>query len=314
MLSYDYAQDPHFTQAFSAPTLVNPSYTGVFDNSKYRFSSIHRQQWTGLGVPFITSFVGFDAKLFDKNLYYQNPFNIGFNFLSDRTLKGALKNNNGSLNLSYHVPLTKEGKHTIGLGLGITYGSQHFDFSALSTSSQFTSGGFDLTLPNFENIIGNVRPYFLINPGILYTYNNREDGTFFDFGFAVYNSNQPYISLLFNEFNRIPRRMSAQATFQKYMNDNFLINAELQYQSQSQVDYLLTGFSIAKLLSEEFDPSMIGIGLWYRTSDIVAPYLYAEINKMKFSLTYDFQVNDIGKNLYPATTLEFSLGWRFGNK
>lgn len=305
-----HAQDPHFTQSHSAPMLVNPAYTGVFDNAQLRFLTNYRQQWSGLGDPFVTSFAGFDAKIGDNGLVYQNPFNIGLHLISDKTFNGAVKGNVITATTSYHVSLADEGKQTLGIGLGIGYGSKRIDFSSLSAESQFTNGGFDLSLPNGEPLLNEIKPYLMISPGILYTYNNKEEGTFFDFGFAVFNSNQPLLTTLYDKNERLSRRISAQASFQRYINSSYLLNAELQYQSQANVDYLLSGVSYAKLLEEELDASMIGLGLWYRTSDAIAPYLFAEFNKIRLGFTYDIQINDMRKSAYPANSFEFSLRWR----
>lgn len=309
-----HAQDPHFTQAYATPLLVNPAYTGVFDNAEMRFSASHRQQWSNLGTPFTTSFFGFDTKLFDKNNNYQNPFNLGINLLSDKTFGGALKSNTATIDLSYHVSLKSDGLHTLGIGMGIGYGTKRFDFSALSTSSQFTNGGFDLTIPNGEIPPSIQKPYLLISPGILYTYNNIADGTFIDFGLAVFNSNKPTISFFNDQNQKIPRKLSANISLQKYINNSYLLNVDLQYQLQSSVDYLLSGISVAKLMSEDIDPSMLGFGLWYRTNDIIAPYLFTELNRFRFGFSYDLQINGISTSKFPSSTLEFSVIWRYNKK
>lgn len=305
-----HGQDPHFTQANSSPMLVNPAYTGVFDNAQLRVMTVHRQQWSGMGNPFTTTMVGLDAKMFEDRRYNQNPFNVGMNLLSDKTFSGAVKSNILTASTSYHVPLSKEGKQTIGIGLALGYGTKRIDFSTLTSGSQFTSGGFDQSLSNGENFLVNIKPYFLISPGLLYTYNNREEGTFFDFGLAVYNANQPVLSSIYDKSDKIPRRISAQASFQHYMGSTLLFNAEMQYQSQAGVDYLLSGVSCAKMLKEEVDASMVGLGIWYRTSDAIAPYIFAELNRLRFGFTWDYQINDIRKDQYPANSIEFSLRWR----
>ena len=82
-------QDPHFTQYYATPQLINPAYTGVF-NGNLRIGTTYRQQWSSLGAPFNTMAVGLDGKVFNDEVYHQNPFNIGVVFQSDKTLKGAL--------------------------------------------------------------------------------------------------------------------------------------------------------------------------------------------------------------------------------
>ena len=306
-----FSQDPHFTQFNAAPFTVNPAYTGVFDGGS-RVMSNYRQQWSGLGTPYTTMVAAFDGKLFNDGQYVQNPFNMGVQFLSDKTMKGAFKSNFITATASYHVPLNMKGDQSLGVGLSASYGSRKVDFSSLTTESQFTNGGFDLTLPNGEIALNNMKPYTTVGAGLLYTYNNREEGTFFDFGAAVYHLNKPQQTILYDQYEYVPTRVSAQATLQRYTSNMMLLDVRMLYQNQASIDYLLGGVSVAKLFSEDRDANMIGVGCWYRTGDAVSPFVFTEINRCRIGFTYVVQVNDIRKNVRPASSMEFSLQWRLG--
>jgi type IX secretion system PorP/SprF family membrane protein len=305
------AQDPHFTQFNAAPFTVNPAYTGVFDGGS-RFMSNYRQQWSSIGTPYTTSVVAFDGKLFNDGQYVQNPFNMGIQFMSDKTMKGAFKSNFITATAAYHVPLNMKGDQSLGVGLSASYGSRKIDFTNLSTETQFTNGGFDPTLPNGEIALENMKPYATVGAGLLYTYNNREEGTFFDFGAAVYHLNKPQQTILYDQNEYVPTRVAAQATLQRYTSSMLLLDLRMLYQSQAGVDYVLGGLSVAKLFSEERDANMVGIGCWYRSADAVSPYVFTEINRCRVGFSYDIQINDIRKNVRPVSTMEFSLQWRLG--
>jgi type IX secretion system PorP/SprF family membrane protein len=305
-----WAQEPHFTQYASAPFIINPAFTGVF-NGKMRVMANLRQQWSSLGSPYSTSLLAMDAKLFDEEGYAQNPFNMGVQFVTDRSMKGAFQTNFITATSSYHVALNFKGDQTLGLGMSIGYGNRKIDFSSLSTESQFTDAGFDLTLPNGELGLGSVKPYLTTGAGLLYCYNNENEGTFFDFGVSAFNLNQPLQTFLYDSKEVVPLRMAAQASLQKYMYGNLLLNVKMLYQSQANTDYLVSGFSMARLMEEDdVEADMIGVGLWYRTGDAIAPMVFGEFNQFKVGLSYDIQINGLRKNTMPANSMELSLQWR----
>ncbi|MFM7554606.1 MAG: type IX secretion system membrane protein PorP/SprF, partial [Verrucomicrobiota bacterium] len=64
--------------------------------------------------------------------------------------------------------------------------------------------------------------------------------------------------------------------------------------------------ALKKLLDEDPEGSLFGLGCWYRTGDAIAPYVFGEFNSVRLGITYDIQLNDIRKPTAPATSLEFS--------
>jgi type IX secretion system PorP/SprF family membrane protein len=305
------AQDPHYSQLFQSPMSINPAYTGVF-NGQARFSTIFRNQWSSFGSPISTYIVGFDTKLFDQQIYHQNPLNIGLLFNSQKSLKGLLTSNTFMLNTAYHIPLNREGDQSLGIGLSGTYGKRNFNFSNLAAGTQFTSGGFDLSQPSGEIAFENMKPYFSIAAGMLYCNTNEEEGSFFELGAAVFHLNKPLETILYEGDSEIPMRLTAHIALQRYVAENLLLDGKIFYQSQAGVDYLMGGLSLSRLLSSENDDAtLVGIGCWYRTNDSVCPQLFTEFRSLKFGFSYDIQVNDIRKNAIPASSLEFSLQYRF---
>lgn len=308
-----FAQDPHFTQYQAVPHLVNPAFTGVF-SGKVRMSANTRQQWSGMSSLFRTTIASVDTKLFDEAGYYQNPFNVGVVFQSDRTLKGALTNNAITLNAAYHVPLDADGYKSIGIGLSGTYAKRNFNLSNLSAGSQFTSGGFDLSLPSGEIALEGMKPYFSVGAGILYCNTNREDGSYFEIGAAAHHVNNPVQTFLYQGADIVPMRISAHTHMQRYISDDLIFDARLLYQSQSGTDYLLSGIAFTKLLEEDAEGTSVGFGCWYRTGDAVAPYVFGEYQSIRFGLTYDVHINNIRTAAAPATSIECSLQYRIKYK
>lgn len=308
-----YAQDPHYTQYFATPCLINPAYTGVF-NGDLRVSTNFRQQWMGVSSP-VSSIIGsVDGKLFDDEVYHQNPFNIGIAFQSDKTLNGALSSDGLTGNAAYHIPIDREGYQSLGIGLSGTYGKRNFNFSRMASANQFTSGGFNLSLPSGEIALENMRSFFSIGAGLLYTNNKPDEGSFFEIGVGAFHLNRPLQTILYEGISEIPMRVAAHTSLQRYVGADLLLEGRLLYQLQAGADYLLGGMTLTKLLQEDPLGSLIGLGCWYRSGDAVAPYLFAEFNSVRVGFTYDIQINNIRKPAAPVTTIEFSLQYRLHSK
>jgi len=308
-----FAQDPHYTQYLAVPQLINPAFTGVFDGN-FRVASNYRTQWTAFGSPFTSMIAGVEGKIFNGDAYYQNPFNMGLVVQSDKTLKGALTSNNLTAAAAYHVPLNRDGNKSFGLALSGTYGKRNFNFSNLVAESQFESGGFNPIAQSGEVAFESMRPYFSVGAGILYSNSLEEEGTFFQIGASAFHINRPVQTILYSSEEAIPMRISAQASLQRYVAEDLLLDANLMYQNQASSDYLYGSLAVTKLLDQDQDGRLIGLGCLYRTGDAVAPFIFGEFNSLRVGFSYDIQVNDIRKSAAPASSLEFSLQYRFKSK
>jgi type IX secretion system PorP/SprF family membrane protein len=272
--------------------------------------SNYRQQWNNAIDPYITSLVSGDAKIAANNKNSQNPFNIGFQLMNDRSMRGSFKSNYLASTVSYHVALDKNGHKSIGAGLSTSYADRRLDFSSQSFDAQFTSGGFNLSLPTGETALRQLEPFVSVGAGLLYRYANKESGNFFDIGVSAYNLNRPRQSALGDANQFVPIRYSAQLNYSKYLGERSVIFLRGLYQNQSSVQYMLAGLSYGKLIGVNKD--MIGAGLWYRTGDAMSPYLFMEMKKVLIGISYDIAISDLSKAPKPARSMEMSLQWRLG--
>lgn len=305
------AQDPHFSQFYSAPLSVNPAYTGVF-NGDIRIIANHRQQWFNTNSHYSTTTLCADGKIKQKEIELQNPLNAGIMFMNDYSLNEAFKSIYASATASYHVPIDQDGFKSFGAGLSVAYGSRRVDFSRLTFDEQFAGNGFDVTLPTGEQALTNMKPFVSVGAGILYLYNNKEEGTFFDIGVSGYHFNKPKQTVLQDDKEYLPIRLSAQCSFQRYLQSDVLLNLRLLYQRQAEIEYILGGFSLAKLLGRD-NQQMAGFGCWYRTKDAITPNLFFEYDRFQVGFSYDITVSKFKTGTAPASSWEFSLQYRLGN-
>jgi type IX secretion system PorP/SprF family membrane protein len=306
-----WAQDPHYTQFTAAPFTVNPAYAGVF-NGSLRIMSNYRQQWANLVDPFTTSVIAGDMKIgpYDPE-NGQHPFNVGLQLMQDKSMAGAFKSNYAGFTAAYHVKVDEANNQSLGAGLTLNYGSRRIDFADVSFDRQFTSGGYNLSLPSGEAALQNMKPFYSVGAGLLFRSGNPLSGTYFDVGLSGYHFNRPTQTVMADPNQVLPIRWSGQVSFQQYLNDASILNINALYQKQAETDYLLAGFSLARLFGDD-NKNMIGGGIWYRSGESFSPHAYIESSGMRIGFSYDIAYNNLKKVLTPASSFELSLQWRLG--
>lgn len=317
-----YAQDPHFTQFYNSPLTVNPAYTGVFNTigstTNIRVLSNYRSQWNNSLSPYTTGTLQFDSKLgsqVDGNVI-QNTFNLGLLGMYDQSLNGAFKSSYIMGTGSLHIPVGVSRNNgfygytkSIGLGFGAAYGNRRVDLSQISFSQQFSSGGFDLTLPNGEVGLNNLKPFLSLNAGLLYqskSGNDRENE--FKIGISGYHLNKPKQTFFDDPLQVIPMRFAFQMEYLKRNTTNFsFLETKLIYQYQQSINYLLLSAIYNINIGGINYENSIGFGANYRLNDAISPYLGLAISGFRFGCSYDMTTSKLKTGLIPARSMEFSM-------
>jgi type IX secretion system PorP/SprF family membrane protein len=303
--NFCFSQDPHITQFFNTPLLVNPGNT-MNTTADIRVGGVIRQQWMGPGDPYYTGNVSFETRLL-PSVSGDNVFGIGFNFMHDNTFNGILKSNYFMVNTAYHQYLDENLYHKISVGLNATMGQRFLDINRLYFASQFTSGGFNLNIPSGETQLGQMKRYLSIGTGITYSYADEKKR--FELGGSGFHLNKPSQTFLNNISEELPIRwnFNAQTDFAVgYQNG---MSFSVLYQKQAALDYiLLGGFYNAKIGSES--NNFLHIGLFHRWKDSFIPYLGFSINDIQFGFNYDATTSLLNDTNAKPTTFEFSFSWR----
>jgi type IX secretion system PorP/SprF family membrane protein len=301
-----WSQDPHFSQYFSSPLTMNPALTGNFEGLQ-RFAANYRKQWWQVGSPYNTGTISFEQKLLQKKIEDESRFAIGGMFLTDESLAGGFRSTTGSLSAGYHQALDRLGVHSIGTGLMGTFSNRIVDFNRLSFGSQFTSGGFDPSLPSGEYFPMGLKPYFDVNAGLVYSYNDGENSMYI--GSSVYHAGKPRFSLFQDSVSRIPRRYTLHAGANFYLGKNTYHRMILTgiYMSQAKATEFTLGMAYGHYIGDNYNTKYFYFGSFYRKGDAVYPYASLQLNNMQFGISYDINISKL-KNIAPRYgSLEFTF-------
>lgn len=134
------AQDPLFTQYFSAPMAVNPAFTGI--NEGIRINSQFRMNWINWPTPFKTAQITFES--------FIPPIKsgIGIRLLTDDAGNGVLKTNQLAVCYAYQLQVNKDwflrfgfegGFNQVQFNWGMLFFEDQIDpYTGLNTSLSVT--------------------------------------------------------------------------------------------------------------------------------------------------------------------------------
>ncbi len=296
------AQDPHFSQYFMAPQFVNPAIIGS-NSADWRLMCNWRQQWGNAGTPYNTQSMELDTKILGKqtsNDIVQNTLAIGGGLMLDQSMYGAFKSTYALGTVAYHAHLTEN--QTIGLGIQAMYANRTIDYSRLTFGEQFTSGGFDVTLPSGEKTLIDKNSYLSLSAGLLYTFNN--DVFNVNAGFSAFHLNKPKQTFLKDPKQILPIRYVAHINTEFYASDRLSVNLNGCYQEQALPAY----FAIGGALGWDANPektSTLYAGAWFREGDSFYPYAGWLINNVQVGFSYD--ITHSKQDLGPSVPRSFEV-------
>ena len=306
------AQDPNFSQFFASPLTINPALTGS-TNSDLRVFTNYRQQWVGNSTSYNTGTLSLDSRLFKELLADNHVFGIGGFFMRDQSLNGYFKSTYASINTSYMIALDKDGNHNLGMGLAGIYGDRRLDFSQLTFSEQFGSGGFNTALPTGESSLASLKPYMSVASGLIYRYN--ADKADIDFGVSGYHYNNPKQSFLSDSLgNTLPTRFVSHFNMENYFSNNFSLITNAIFQTQASQSYFAAGTILNFGAMDQNEGKIFSVGLFYRSDDAIYPYLGLTVDRWQYGLTYDVAVSNLKTSSYTPRTFELSVIFHVANE
>lgn len=304
------AQDPHFSQYFSSPLVFNPAFTGYFEGTQ-RLALNYRNQWANISDPYITGTVSFDTKILKNKIGVNDRWGIGVLALYDQTQGGVYKNNYISFSTGFNKGLDAIGNQSIGLGMQFAFARNNVDFSKVSFSNQFTSGGFDLSIPSGETVLNQQVYYADLNAGILYNYRD-ENENHFTLGASMFHILEPNLSYFSGKNSALQRRYTVHlgANLNVREKDYLFISSHLMQQSGSNEFVFGAAYGLG---IGESDFSLY-VGGWYRVKDAFFPYIGLRSMNYQLGLSYDITSSDLSKAKGFSSSSELSFIYFFNKE
>lgn len=300
-------QDPYFSQYFSSPLSFNPALTGYMDGS-HRLAVNFRNQWANISTPYQTASVSFDTRIMRKQLPDRDRWGLGIHAMYDQAAGGIYKNSYVVLSTGFNKGLDEEGYQSIGIGVQAALGRNVVDFNKISFSNQFTTSGFDLSIPNGESINNRSVAYASVNAGILYNYAD-EAGSAYSFGAAAFHLTNPRLNFFTGQNSRLDGRFVLHGSALLKVNDRDEVFFSGNFMQQARNQQTVIGGAYGWGIGET--DYHLYTGAWLRTGDAIYPYAGLRTNSFQVGLSYDITQSDLRRTSGFAGSSEISFIWFF---
>ncbi|MEN9951397.1 MAG: hypothetical protein RLY85_2149 [Bacteroidota bacterium] len=302
------AQDPHFSQYFSSPLTLNPANTGNFEGTS-RLASNFRNQWQGIGDPFVTGTISFDSEILKDRIGEGNKLAVGIMGLYDKALGGKFKSNYISASLGYHLWLDEDRSKKLSVGFQSTLANKRIDPLSISFANQFGSYGFDLNLPSNEIITNSNIGYFDWNTGMMFN-STGENGSYY-IGTSAYHVTGPRESFLNSASARIPMRVTLHTGGTRFVGQSGVVMGSAIFMNQGVSKELTLGMAYGHNLNSVLNNVGLYVGGWYRNKESVIPYFGMMFNNLQLGLSYDMVTSGLHLAKTQNRSYEVSLIYSF---
>lgn len=252
-----FAQDPVFTQLYSAPLYLNPSFAGSSACSRVQLN--YRNQWSTISA-YQTWNLSYDQ--------YVHPIRGGVGFVSiyDNSGKGTIRTYSNSLIYSYKMVI--KDKIMISPSVKIGHRYKVLDWDKMT----FSDGAQDVPPKQTHS-----RPDF--GAGVLVNTKNLTTGFAID---HLFEPDETYTTP-----DKVPRKYTAHLTyhFQKPEDSKFVFAPGVVFQQQQNFKHLDI------LASFKYDWFLWAIA--YRYSDAVIWGIGFQTKWIRFTYTYDLIVSKL---------------------
>jgi type IX secretion system PorP/SprF family membrane protein len=323
------ATDPHFSQFYAAPMLLNPAMTGAF-SCNYRFTAIFRGQWGSILKDesvsmFRTPSASVDFRT-NKGFGRGDAFGFGAYFLNDAAGQSRFQTNRFGLSIAYHKSLDRRNEHFLSLGFTTALWQRSIDMSGLQFGNQNDNGLFNPLKPNNEYIVNNNFLFWDISVGLMYTgrFGRRARASGY-IGVAADHLNTPNESFLGDKSVRLPMKLTVHGGYRFPIKGRFDGQPKFIYMNQGVSHELNLGADLRIVFEErEREGNNFKFGAMFRlvggdkaaawhdarlNGEAVILNAGVEWNHINFSAAYDINVSQLVKGSQSQGAFELAASY-----
>lgn len=277
------AQDPHFTQFYSSPLFLAPSFTGGILG--YRTVLNYRNQWTSIPGSYNTFSLSWDHNFI--------AFKSGLGFVAVRDQAGAGKLGNTKIGALYSYDFTPTSEWHIRPGLGFYLQQISIDFSKLIFSDQLIDPGTPTSVAPPAN--SNVWDIDVATSVLAYS-----DNMWFG---ATWDHMLKPVASFYDEDSRTPYKFSVFGGY-RYITRGFLmsrIEESITFAFNFRVQDIYRQLDLGLYWFTE----PLSFGVWWRGMpknsstrriDALAFMVGYKWDQVSLGYSYDFTVSKLGLN------------------
>lgn len=280
------AQQLIFSQNYSVPTIISPSFTGLIE--KDRLALTYRDQWPAIPNTYVTYAMNYDHN------FAKLKSGMGIQFLKDRAGSGDMSLTNVSFLYSYNIKVNKDW--FVRPGLSFILSERNFNFAALTFGDELVTGTGQGSI--------EVKPY--------------EKRQYIDFSSSVLGYSKQYWAGLTIDHMMRPNQSFRGDTARVPMKFTLIggVKIPVDFGGKRLKDIQSVSFTMIYRNQQFYDQLDIGAyytqepfqaGIWFRGFPLTANMNTADVNVLdaiillvgykimdiSFGYSYDFTVSDL---------------------
>jgi type IX secretion system PorP/SprF family membrane protein len=305
-----FSQDINFSQFYELPLLRNPSLAGIYKGD-LRVSSVYRNQWQSVTVPYQTSALSVEIK---SGISSSSDDFISFGVQMTNDVSGDSKFGKTQLlpMFTYHKLIY--GPTNTYLSAGFLGGpvQQKFDPYALRFDDQFVAGAYSPFNATRQSFTSTNLTYWDAALGL-----NLSGEIGFSKGYigaAFYHFTKPRVAFINSNDIRLNRKFVINAGLiapvsdeddMIYYGDLFFQGGNRQFQGGAMFMHHFANYG-----ENDDEESGIGFGGFYRWNDAFIPVLKVNWRKFSLGVTYDVNVSALKSASSFRGGVEMSLTYK----
>ncbi|MBU0765567.1 MAG: PorP/SprF family type IX secretion system membrane protein [Bacteroidetes bacterium] len=263
-----YAQDPFYSQLYSAQLYYNPGFTGCYGAPRIALN--HRNEFSGLGSAFQTTQIYAD--------HYIQPIHggVGVSLLYDNNDDGQQITKSAGISYAYHHEF---GAFGIQPGIQAGYTFKNLDHYFPDTVTGLPFYGIQDPYGRVFSPVGDNIAYPEIGAGIL-----LYDKSFIT-GLSVFHLNSPAVPYIGNLKGRIPMRFVYHVGYNIALKEDVKLSPAIIFTTQDKFMLLMVSASM------NYKGLLAGIG-WYKNFYASGSALHVKVGGIYESLlvSYNFDL------------------------
>jgi type IX secretion system PorP/SprF family membrane protein len=302
-------QDPHFTQFYLSPLLLNPATTGFMDDD-VRLVANYRSQWGSISTPFVTMSASVDFSLL-QHLVGGNKLGVGLVILNDKAGTSAMRSTSLQSSVAYAKNL---GGHFFSIGGRFGVVQQRVDLSKLTFDSQYDGDSFNAYLSSQENINKDNIWYFDASAGVAWGYISKGGHSFYA-GAAVDHLNEANTSFMGDALERLYRKYTVYGGAEVNINGMFALVCRAVHLEQGPAkETSLEGLAkVNAALWSDASNQYIYFGALVRKDDAAALVMRYELGHYGLAFSYDLNTSKLAKASAMRGGFELGLAYKQRN-
>lgn len=287
------AQDIHFSQFYETSILRNPALTGVFTGD-YKVGATFRSQWNSISKPYQTGMVNAETR-FALNDRVNDYLSVGLMAFYDKAGSTSMQTVTVTPAINYNKSLEDAHNSFLSVGFMGGFSQRSFDPSKVTVDEDYrTEGrgtGENFSSTNFLNWDLGAGISFSSSSGT----ETRHQLTYY-LGVSGYHFTQPKTSFYNNQLINLAMRWSAQAGFSMKLNENYNLQAHLNYVNQGTYNEVIAGGLLGWSREEAIEGEsqfILFAGAFYRYNDAVIPTVKMKYKTYSFGVSYDMNVSGL---------------------